>query len=483
MKLETEIRDDHQVRLLAEIEPERLEKTRHQAARKIAAETRIPGFRPGKAPFEMVKRFVGEEKIQREAIELLVDAAYPEAIKESGIDPYGPGSLEEIVSTDPVKFAFLVPLAPSVTLGDYRSVREDYNPPEVTEEKVDEFIEQLRRSYSTAEPVERPAQEGDVVFATVTARDTHPEEGKDPVIMDARPVQSLVKTAEEPAEDEWPFPGFSRTLLGSATGEEKTVTHTFSEGSPYEAMRGREIEYQFKVDSVKEMKLPELNDEFAQSTGEFADVAALRQAVRSGIESNTREEYDQEFYTRVLDQIKSESKIKYPPQMLQEEIDSTLKNVERDLAQQKMDLDTYLKVRQMDREKFLEEEVKPPAVRRLERSLLMDEIGRAEKIQLSNDELQAGLTQALSELQETGDFNKLRKQVGNQRLANAVALETASRLINRRVLDRIKEIASGQAEKAASEGIAESAAPETQPAGGEPAEKDTQPGEKTGEEE
>ncbi|HEX9029102.1 MAG TPA: trigger factor family protein, partial [Anaerolineales bacterium] len=117
MKLETEVRDDHQVRLITEIEPDQYEKSKHKAARKIANETRIPGFRPGKAPYDMVRRYIGEAKINSEALELLMDAVYPEAIKEAGIEPFGPGSLEEILSTEPVKFAFLVPLAPTVNLG------------------------------------------------------------------------------------------------------------------------------------------------------------------------------------------------------------------------------------------------------------------------------------------------------------------------------------------------------------------------------
>ncbi len=459
MKLETEIREDHQVRLITEIEPELFEKNKHKAARKIANETRIPGFRPGKAPYDMVRRFVGPEKIEREAIELLVDEVYPQAVKDSGIEPFGPGSLEEIVSTDPPKFAFLIPLAPKVTLGDYHAIHKDYEPKEVTEEEVDQFIDRLRASYATAEPVERPAQETDMVFTSVNATDLHPEEGKDPVIMNDRPIQAEIKDPDETTE-EWPFPGFARGLTGMSAGEEKTVKHQFAEDSNYALMRGREIEYKIKIESVKALNKPEMNDEFAQTVGEFTDVAALRTGIRSGLESNAREEYDQSYFNGLIDEIRKGADIKYPPQLLQDEIDSVLENIQRDLAQQKMDIDTYLKVRQIEREKFIDDEIKPTAVRRIEQRLIMDELAHAENIKLSNDELQAGFSETLAELQQnSNDFEKMRKQVGNERLANAVALEAASRMMNRRVLRRLKAIATGQPEEEVPQATAE-AAPE-----------------------
>ncbi len=283
MKIETQPRDDHQVRLITEIEPEAFEKTKRQAARKISQQTKIPGFRPGKAPYDMVRRVIGEDAIQKEAIELTIDQVYPEVIKEAGIKPAAPGTLDEIVSVDPVKLAFLVPLAPTVELGDYREIRVPYDLEPLPEEKVDQFIDRLRTSYGTAEPVERPAQEGDMVYATVTGKLTQPEEGKDPVIVNERPLQAILRSDDQD-EDEWPFPGFSRQLAGLSAGDEKTVPYTFTEDSKFDALRGKEVEFQVKVQSVKSMTLPELNDEFAQTLGEFKDVAALREfdPLRSG---------------------------------------------------------------------------------------------------------------------------------------------------------------------------------------------------------
>ncbi len=106
MKIETETRDDHQIKLIVELEPELLERKMRKAARHISEHNKIPGFRPGKAPYDVVVRIAGEDRVKEEAIEMLVDEVYPEALKEQNIEPGAVGSLEEIISTDPPKFAF-----------------------------------------------------------------------------------------------------------------------------------------------------------------------------------------------------------------------------------------------------------------------------------------------------------------------------------------------------------------------------------------
>ena len=158
MKIETQTRDDHQVRLVVEVEPESMEKFKHQAARKISREAKIPGFRPGKAPYDVIRRIYGDQTITNQAVELMVDEIYPEVIEQSGIKPGGPGSLEEIISMAPPTVAFLIPLEASVELGDFHSIRQEYTPPVVTDEEVEKSIQRLRTNYATVEPADRPAR-------------------------------------------------------------------------------------------------------------------------------------------------------------------------------------------------------------------------------------------------------------------------------------------------------------------------------------
>lgn len=468
MKIETQPRDDHQVRMVTEIEPELLEKHKHIAARKISQEQKIPGFRPGKAPFPIVLRYAGEEAVEQKAIDLLLDEVYPKAIEEAGLKPFGPGSLEEIVSKDPLTFAFVIPLEPEVDLGDYREVRQEYTPPVIDDARTDEFIERLRSSYGTMSPVERPAGQGDVVFLTLDGH-TVPAEGEEPsALAENRSMQATIPTDEETNAGEWPYPGFARELTGLSAGEEKTLAHHFSEESPYEELRGKHAEFHVHVQAVKENELPEVNVDFAQQVGQFETVDELREAVRKSLEADSLEEYEAGYFNQVIDKIQAQAKLKYPPQAVDEEAHSVLHNIEADLARQKMDLPTYLKLRKLEEAQFIEQEVRPAAVRRLERSLLLNEISKKEELKLDESMFESQYRRTLMELQGQVDLQKMQKK-GNERLANAIAMEAVNRTMNRQVLARLKKIAGGIEETTiGSEPAVSEAEPATEDKGDQP---------------
>jgi trigger factor len=446
LKIETQPLEDHQVKLVVEFESEAFEKFKRQAARKISQESKIPGFRPGKAPYEVVRRMFGDQSISNQALDLLIDVTYVEMIEKADIKPSGPGKLDKVVSLDPPKLEILVPLLPTVELGDYRSTRLEYKPTQVSPEEIDSFIERLRTNYASVEPVERPIQETDLVFLTLSGKYASPAEGEQTEYIKETPQQVIVQTEEQQKTEEWPFPGFTRTLIGPSAGDEKTVSYTYPEDAKDEKLRGKEIEFHIHVQSVKAMKLPDLNDEFSQTVGEFDSVETMRKSISDRLEQNAREEYDQDYYTQVIDKVREHATVKYPPQVLEEEIQHVLNHLQQDLTRQKLDLDTYLKIRKLDQNAFIENEVKPSAIRRLERSLIMDEIARAEKLEIDPDKLDGAITETVKEMEASGEYQKARKNISQEKLADAVAIEVASRLMNRQTLERIKQIATGQSE-------------------------------------
>jgi trigger factor len=443
LKIETEPRDDHQVKLTAEFEPEVTEKYKHQAARKIAKESKIPGFRPGKAPYDIVRRLYGDKLIEEQAVELLVDDLYPQILKEAGVEPAGAGQLENIISMDPPKFSFIVPLAPEVKLNDYHAMRQEYAPEPVTDEDVTKFMRNLQTGSATAEPVERPVQEGDLVYAKVNGILSEPAEGEDPDLIKETPLQVIIGE-NNPDPDDFPFEGFSKELIGMAPNEQKKIPYTYPEDSKYEKLRGKKVEFTLTVESVKAMKLPELNDEFAQSMGDFTSLDDLRKNIQTQLEVNRSNEYDQKYLNEFIDKIVQESTIEYPPQILEDEEKEILEDIEHDLSHQQLDLDTYLKTRQLEKDAFIEDEVKPSAKKRLERSLLLEQIAQAEKIELDRKELEAAVTQTLLQLQNQPNQRKPRSKAEMRNMTNVVTIQTANRLLNRQIMDRLKEIGSGK---------------------------------------
>jgi trigger factor len=445
LKIETQPLEQHQVKIIAEFEPEVLEKYKQRAARKIAQTSKIPGFRPGKAPYAVIHRLYGEEAIEHEAVDLLLDEEYQAVIKEAGVSPAAPGKLEEIISTNPPKFAFTVPLMPEVRLGDYQSLRKEYQPPSITEDRVDQVVKNMRASYSTAEPAERPAQEGDLVSVIVKGELVSPAEGEEPLVIPENTVQMIVGENEFEVDD-WPYIGFSRELIGMNAGEEKTIVHTFPADDPDEKLRNKEVKITAKVQTVKSLTLPEINDEFAQTMGEYDSVETMRKSIRQTLEDNEKREYDNKYLTDLVDQVRGLSIINYPPDVLQEEVDRVLHSLEDDLAERKMDLPTYLKTINQEEPAFIESDVKPVARQRLERSLVLDELAHAENIQLDLDELQKETDSTMAALANDPEFKKMARGRKGQDLARGVTMESANRVLNRQVLDRLKAIARGELE-------------------------------------
>jgi len=455
LKIETQPRDDHQVTLTVELEPEQLEGAKHRAARRISERKSIPGFRPGKAPYEVVVRSFGEGVIVEDAVDILLDEVYPKAIEEAKLEPGAAGSLEKVENLDKKPtFIFTVPLAPSVDLGDYRSVRLPYEWTEPGEEKVDESIEELRQMYAKTETVERPIQKGDFVMIDLKGVKAKAEEGDAPLV--DRPGLPIFVRKDEKAE-EFPYPGFSNELVGLSANESKSFTHKFKKDAKDESLQGQTVRFDVNVKMVRGSTLPELNDEFAKQAGPFENLQALRDAVKANLATQSKAQYDDEYFVKVMEDIKKGAVIKYPPQVVDHEVEHVMEDLKSRLAGQNLDMAAYLKSREMDEEKFIAEEARPIAVKRLERSLVMDEIAKIEKIEVSQEMLQSSFQQTWGEYQGDADFQKLTrgKSQPPKQVMNAVAMESANRAYVQLTLDRLKDIATGQAPELAAETLPE----------------------------
>jgi trigger factor len=189
-----------------------------------------------------------------------------------------------------------------------------------------------------------------------------------------------------------------------------------------------------------------LNDDLAKMTGQYDTLAQLKEMLAKDLEARSKSQYDDDYYLQLIDKIKEIASIKYPPQLVEHEAEHVVDNLRQRLSQQGLDLDTYFKMRQTTKEKFLEEEAKPVAVNRLERSLILDQVARDEKIEVDESSLQTEFGQTLTELQYQGlDLGKVQGgKRGQQEIAEAVAMESANRLITRRTLERLKAIATGE---------------------------------------
>lgn len=385
MKIEKEFLEDHQVKLRVEFEPEQFNQFKRRAAKKLAKKVKIPGFRPGKAPYNVIVRHVGEGAILEDATEILVNEMYPKVLEESEIDPYGPGNLNDVETLEPPTLVFTVPLAPEVELGDYKTLEIPYEPPVVTDEDIDEQLEQKQQELALTETSTEAAKVGDRVYFQISAERVEPEEGQDAIIIPERFNSTLIT---ENGQDEWPFPGFSDNLIGMSAEETKDILYTYPEDSEDENLSGVEAVFHVQVTNIQTITLPDLDDEFAKSASDFDTLEELRADILQSLSKEKQIEYDNEYNNQVLDAIVEQSTVKYPPQMLDDEIREMISDLEYRLSQQNMSMDLYKQIRGIGDDE-IKAETRPYAETRLTRGLVLAEIAKAEELKADEDQLAA----------------------------------------------------------------------------------------------
>ncbi|HXD10164.1 MAG TPA: trigger factor, partial [Anaerolineales bacterium] len=320
MKIEKTIEENHEAKLVVEVEPEKMETYKRRAARKISERGKIAGFRPGKAPYHMVVLNYGEQAIIEQAVDYFIDAEYSNILKEADVNPGASGSLESIDSLEPPKLSFRVPLAPEVDLGDLHSVRMPYEWTAPDQSEVDKAVEDLRQMYATTENVEREAQVGDYVLLDLKSE-----------------ITELTRTGfaafirKEERETEWPYNGFANELVGLKPGDTKTIKHTFPEDHDLEALKGKETEMEVTVKTVRAVTLPELDDEFARTVGAGESLDALRESVAKDVESRSKADYDDKFFVDLIEKIKEGATFKYHQHSLDHEGEHVLEDLQQRL--------------------------------------------------------------------------------------------------------------------------------------------------------
>lgn len=460
MKTEKIFTDDHQVKVTAEFEQDVLDGFKQRGARKIAKTTRIPGFRPGKAPYNVILNHVGEGAILEEAIDLMLDDVYPKLLKQENIEPYGPGNLEEIKSQVPPVFVFSIPLAPVAELGNLDEVKKPYELPAVTDDDVEDFINKMRQQSATIIPVEGKAKIGQLVYFTLEAIDENPSDGEDPILVKSAPQQTLIPTKKEERDTEWPFRGFAREFIGKKAEDKFSIQHSYEDKDEYEIFAGKNVLFNIDIQSVKELELPEINEEFLKQVGGFESEDALRQAVRDKLENDNRADYDSTYYTELVDLIREQASLKYPPQMVEDEEHDVLHQIEHSLEHRGLDLDVYLKMRKIDHDQFMEEEVKSVAHNRLERSIVMDAIRDLFDVKVDDKDLSMEFNNVMNEMLASGEFETAFKELGKDKFQEYLSNEAARNALVKAIRLQLRKIAAPESIPA--EEVKEEAAEETE---------------------
>ena len=415
-----------EVTLVVEMEPEDEEPFIGRSYRRLVSRIQIPGFRRGKAPRSIVESHVGRPALVQEALEFMIPETLDQVLKDEEIQAFMEPELD-LLEIEPVSFKAVVPLEPVVDLGDFRVIRLEREPVEVTDEQVDEVVEQLRYQSAPWEPVERPAQFGDLLNLNVTG------------IINGEPAINDQGVDFIPQLDN-ELPGFSVYLEGMTAGQEKDFTLSVPEEHYQEEYAGGECRFTVEVLSVKEKNLPELDDEFAKGVQDgYETLEALRDYVRDQLTESAQSASDRDIQERSLEELLKVASVQASPLIYQRELESMQQERERALSYQRLDLDTYLRFMGQTNEEW-REQLRPRAEERLNTYLVLRKLAEVEGIEVSTEDIQAEIDSAL---ENAGDM----KEAMEQSFSTDNARESIrSSLVNRHVLQRLVEIVEGPSE-------------------------------------
>lgn len=413
-----------QIELYIETEEAEFEKAKDAAFRKLAQKAEVPGFRKGKAPRPVIEQYLGKEAVADEAIEDMFPDLYEQALGEHDIHPIAMPrvSLEQ---REPPAYKAVVPLMPTVSLGDYSSIRLSPEEATVDEEQVQATIDRIRESQAVVSPVERPVEFNDLVTIDVHA-----------AVADAEPFLDHKDVTYQVVEgSQMPIPGFAEKLVGMSAGETREFTLTVPEDFRVEELAGKEAACSVTVKQVRVKEVPELSDDIAQTFG-FDSADALKERIGTDLETRARDEARNRLVNKALDAVAEHARVEFPPVLEEREIDDLLKNEAQRYGYKTVE--DYLKMTNRTVEE-IREDLRPLAHKRIVNGLILEELTKVENIEITDEDVDNRIEELLSGTQEP---ERMREYVNAPEMRRSIA----GRLETNKSIDRLVEIVTGMAE-------------------------------------
>ncbi len=415
---------DSRVEVEVEVPAAEVERAINRAARGLARETRMPGFRKGKAPPSLVIQRLGFAAVLEEAIREALPEWYERALLGSGIAPVGDPSVE-VVSTpeaagEPLQFKFSIGVRPPAELGEYKGLEVGRAEPEPAEEIVNTEVERIRESFARLEPVERAAAEGDALLIDFEGQ----VDGK--AFEGGVAGDYLLELGSGQLIE-----GFEEQLAGASAGESRQVEVGFPEDYRAEDLAGKDAVFEVEVKEVREKILPELDDDFASEASEFDTLEELRADIAERLAEVMDERIEQDFRVAAVDAAAAQATVALPEELAKARAEERWERVERQLASRGMSPDTYLQMQGKTRDEAIEES-QADAEAELKREAVLAAIAEAEEIEVAEEEMVEALEHTaehertspeklLKRLRENGRDAMIREDIRIRKAIDLVA--------------------------------------------------------------
>jgi trigger factor len=364
--------------LEVEVDAEQVVTALDKAFRKVVQKVNVPGFRKGKVPRTIFEARFGIESLYQDAIDILLPEAYTKAVEETGIDPIDRPDVdvEQFGKGKSFKFKAKVTVRPEVKLGEYKGLEVPVESAEVTDEEINGELERLQQRHAELVVVdEGTAQMGD--FTSIDF------EG----FLDGVPFEGGKgeRYSLELGSNSF-IPGFEDQVVGLNIAEEKDINVTFPENYQAENLAGKAVVFKVKLHEIKRKNLPALDDEFAKDVSEFDTLDEYKADLKTKLGERKEKDAQTARETAIVDKAAEAAELEIPQVMVDNEIGHMLKDFENRLRQQGMNLDLYYQFSGQD-EAALKAQMQGDAEKRVRSNLVLEEIAKAENLEVSNEEI------------------------------------------------------------------------------------------------
>jgi trigger factor len=428
--METTVKElpDSRVRVDVDVDPKDVEGSINRTARQLGQDMKLPGFRKGKVPPEMVVQRLGREAVLTQALESSLGDWYERAMLDSGVNPVGDPKLDLSDLPDegkPLKFSIEVAVRPGAELGEYKGLEVGREQPEVPEEAIDTEVNRLREGFARLNPVDREAKDGDVVLIDYEGKiEGEPFEG-------GSAKDYLLELGEGRV-----LPELEKALVGAKAGDRRQATVPFPDDYPAEEVAGKSAEFDVTVKEVREKELPELNDDFAAEASEFDTLAELRDHIAGQIREILDRQIAERFQQAALDAAVANAEVELPEPVVDARAAEMWRRVERSLQQQGVDPENYLQIQGKARDEMIKE-ARPDAEQALKREAVLEAVAQAEGIEITEDDMLEALQippghedhghpepeDALKDIRESGREELLKEDLRMRRALELIAEE------------------------------------------------------------
>ncbi len=378
MSLQVEKLEKNMAKLTIEASAEDFEKAIQKVYLKARGRINIPGFRKGKAPRKLIEKMYGTGVFYEDAANDLIPTAYAEALKDCDLEIVSRPEINvtQIESGKPFIFTAEVAVKPEVTLGEYKGVEVEKSDVEVTDEDINKEVDKERENNSrTIDVDDRAVESGDIIKLDFDG-------SVDGVPFAGGKAENYTLTIGSGSF----IPGFEDQLIGTKIGEDKDVTVTFPEDYHEKSLAGKEAVFKCKVNAITVKELPDADDEFASEVSEFETLAEYKEDIKKKLTEKKEKAARAKKEAQAIEKAVENATMEIPDAMIDTQVQSMMEDFARRMQSQGLSLEQYFQFTGMDAKK-MHDQMKPEALKRIQNSLVLEAVAKAENIEISDEKV------------------------------------------------------------------------------------------------